>query len=259
MKQSLFVIALSMVAFVAGFTVSSSGQAERIQSTNQDPSANGRTTSTPTPCPPVDDFPRLIKDKCVTKFNGERIRLDYDTCVMHGDVPWAVDAAKITPLRSGGLLINLGDSLYRLDQSQHVIWRQPTPQTVFDYAYVESTNLIYGTAGDGIMFILNATTGKVELSDSRNGSAAYGFAQEYGDDMCLVTDNNVMYREKFRSYNVEPMKDAITCWRETKILWHLDFPPDAELVVNGKRILAVTKSKQAIYVKEITPPVAKSR
>jgi len=35
------------------------------------------------------------------------------------------------------------------------------------------------------------------------------------------------------------------------IEWHLDFPPDAELVVGGKRILAVTKSKQAIYANEI--------
>src|SRR5437667_2568087 len=45
----------------------------------------------------------------------------------------------------------------------------------------------------------------------------------------------------------------------TKILWHLDFHPDAELVVSGKRILAVTKSKKAIYLNEITPPPAKSK
>jgi len=54
------------------------------------------------------------------------------------------------------------------------------------------------------------------------------------------------------------MKDGITCWRGTEILWHLDFPPDAELVVNGKRILAVTRSKKAIYVNEIAPPQTKS-
>src|SRR5207245_3647824 len=89
--------------------------------------------------------------------------------------------------------------------------------------------------------------------DSRNGSAAYGVAQNYGDDMCLIIDNFVMYREKFRGDGIKPMNDGITCWRGTKILWHLDFPPDAELVVSGKRILAVTKSKKAIYVKEIDP------
>ena len=41
---------------------------------------------------------------------------------------------------------------------------------------------------------------------------------------------------------------------EGRIERHLDFPPDAELVMGGKRILAVTKSKQAIYVNEIVPP-----
>ena len=32
------------------------------------------------------------------------------------------------------------------------------------------------------------------------------------------------------------------------------FSSDAKLIVSGKRILAVTKSKQAIYVNEIIPP-----
>jgi len=76
--------------------------------------------------------------------------------------------------------------------------------------------------------------------------------------MCLVTDNFVMYREKFRSAKIEPMKDGLTCWQGNKILWHLDFPPDAQLVVNGKRILSVTKSKKSIYVNEINPPQTKS-
>ena len=256
MKQSLLVGLVSLLSFVGGLAVNWSSHAQESPSNQNAPTA--RATSTPNPCPEPDQFPRLIDDKYVTKFNGTRIELDYDTGVMSGDIPWAVDAAKVTPLKGGDVLVNLGDSLYRLNRQQHVVWRHPTAQTVFDYAYVESTNLVYGTAGDNIMFILNATTGKVESSDSRNGSAAYGVAVKYGDDMCLVTDNFVMYREKFRGDKIAPMNDGITCWRGTKILWHLDFPPDAELVVSGKRILAVTKSKKAIYVNEITPPQNKS-
>jgi len=254
MKKSVLVGLVSFLSVVAG-TVNSFSQTQKDRSNLNVPTG---ATSTPTPCPEPDSFPRLIDDKYVTKFNGTRINLDYDTGVMSGDIPWAVDAAKVSPLKGGDLLVNLGDSLYRINRQQHVVWRHPTPQTVFDYAYIESTNLIYGTAGDNIMFVLNATTGKEEFSDSRNGSAAYGVAVKYGDDMCLVTDNLVMYREKFRGDNLEPMKDGITCWRGTKILWHRDFPPDAELVVNGKRILAVTKSKKAIYVNEIMAPQIKS-
>jgi hypothetical protein len=255
MKKSVLVGLVSFLSFVGGIAVNSSSQTQKAPSNQSGPTE--RATSTPTRCPEPDPFPRLLDDKYVTKFNGARIDLDYDTGVMSGDIPWAVDAAKVTPLKGGDVLVNLGDSLYRLNR-QHVVWRHPTAQTVFDYAYIESTNLIYGTAGDNIMFILNATTGEVKSSDSRNGRAAYGVAKKYGDNMCLVTDNFVMYREGFRDKDIEPMKDGITCWRGAKILWHLDFPPDAELVVSGKRILAVTKSKKAIYIKEITPPQTKS-
>jgi hypothetical protein len=61
-----------------------------------------------------------------------------------------------------------------------------------------------------------------------------------------------MYREKDR--NIPPMNDGITCWRGTKALWHQDFPPDAELVVNGGKIFAVTKTKTALYLNEIHVP-----
>jgi hypothetical protein len=55
--------------------------------------------------------------------------------------------------------------------------------------FVAATNLVYGTIADNGMFILSAATGKELYRDSRNGSAAYGVAENYGDDMCLITDN----------------------------------------------------------------------
>ena len=186
MKRSVLVGLVSFLSVVAVLAVNSFSQTQKDGSNRNAPT---RANSTPTTCPELDSFPRLIDDKYVTKFNGTRINLDYDTGVMSGDIPWAVDAAKVSPLKGGDVLVNLGDSLYRINRQQHVVWRHPTPQTVFDYAYIESTNLVYGTAGDNIMFVLNATTGKEEFSDSRNGSAAYGVAVKYGDDMCLVTNN----------------------------------------------------------------------
>ncbi len=50
------------------------------------------------------------------------------------------------------------------------------------------------------------------------------------------------------------LNDGIGVWRGTKKLWHSDFPPDAELAVNDKRILAITKTTAGIYVKEIFAP-----
>jgi hypothetical protein len=256
MKKYAFVGFGILLSFFGGLTVSYSSHAEntaRSQSNVQVAPA----ISTPTPCLEPEESSQLLDDSYVTKFNGAAIDLGYDG-VGAEDVPWVVDSAKITPIGTGDMLVNMGDTLYRLDEQRYVIWSSPTGPAVFDYTYVESTNLIYTTAGDNIMVILNATTGAEEFITSRNGSAAYGVTEKYGDDMCLVTDNFVMYREKFRRDKIEPMKDGITCWRGTKILWRLDFPPDATLVVNGKRILAVTRSKKAVYVNEIFPPQAKS-
>lgn len=251
LKQILALIGLSIFSLAAGFTIRSSGQ---ISAPN--PTGSTNPIQSATPC--EDQFPKLIEDSYVTKFNGPRLTLKYESGVPLDEIPYSIDGAKVTQLASGDLLVNVGDTLYRLDNHQRIVWTYRERQLIVNYASVETTNLIYGTAFDNVMFILDATTGKLKFRDSRNGSAAYGVAEKYGDDMCLVTDYFVMYREKFRGTKIEPMKDGITCWRGTKILWHLDFPPDAELVVNGKRILAVTKSRKAIYINEIMPPQIKS-
>jgi hypothetical protein len=46
------------------------------------------------------------------------------------------------------------------------------------------------------------------------------------------------------------MKDDITAWRGTRVLWHADFPPDADLIINGTRIFGVTKTRTKVYVME---------
>ena len=259
MKRTLLILLFSLISFIAGFGLSSLRHSwlSHAQTSKVHPSVS----PSPSPTSPTnqtenaeDEFPRLIDDKYITKFNGTKLKLEYDSWGMEGDVPYMIDGAKITPSRDGGLLVHVGNILYKLDGNYQIVWKHEQTQIIFDYALVEATNLIYGTAGDNVMFILNATDGKEVHSDSRNGSAAYGVAQNYGNDMCLITDNFSIYREKGRDANIEPMKDGITCWRGAKGLWSQDFPPDAQLVVNGNRILAVTKTKTGIYVNDIGVP-----
>ena len=198
-----------------------------------------------------DELRGLIDDRYITKFNGTKLKLNHGSWAPAGDIPSFIQSAKILPLKTGGLLVGLEDTLYRLNQAYDVVWKYREGQGIDDYTLVESTGLVYGTAGDNVMFILDAVSGKKLHRDSRNGSAAYGVAENYGSDMCLVTDNFAIYREKARG--VQPMNDGLTCWRGEQALWHQDFPADAELVVNGSRILAVTKTKTGIYVNEIRP------
>ena len=121
------------------------------------------------------------------------------------------------------------------------------------FAYIPATGLVYATAGDNTMFILDASTGEDLFRDSRNGSAAYGAVLPYGEDVCLVMDALRGYRALYRG-GYEPTQDGVTAWRGTRMLWHRDVPPDAELQVAGSRIYAVTKTRSRILVREIKVP-----
>jgi hypothetical protein len=167
---------------------------------------------------------------------------------------YEIDAAKLIPLTSGRVLAGAGRTLVMLNSQKRVVWKYEVSQWLIDFDVVESTGLIYGTAGDNIMFILDISSGNELKAISRNGSAAYGQVKAYGRDACLITDNFWGYRDKVRDLDLEPMKDGIAAWRGTRLLWHIDFPPDAELIVNGKRIFGLTKTKTSVYVKEIFPP-----
>lgn len=77
--------------------------------------------------------------------------------------------------------------------------------------------------------------------------------ETYGNDECLVMDSFTFYRMGY-SGGGSPTQDGVTAWRGTKILWHRDVPPDAELQVVGKRIYAVTNTKTRMLVREIKVP-----
>jgi hypothetical protein len=224
------------------------------------PTPCGLDVTSRAPQPEEDEWPRLAEDaKWRPKLNGLKLPLDYESGVpAPEEIPHQVDSAKVHPLASGHLLVNYYDTLYRLDSEGREVWAHGEAQMIFDFAYVEATNLIYGTAGDNVMFILDAATGERVHAESRNGSAAYGVAVPYGRDQCLVKDNFVMYRMKAKDFNEasghEPMQDGITAWRGSEVLWHSDFPPDAEPLVVGEKIYAVTKTKSGIYIKPIAVP-----
>lgn len=191
------------------------------------------------------------------KMNGHRLNLKYKPRFESDFAD-----AKVTALSTGRMLVGIGHSLYMLDQNFQVQWKYEVPQMLFDYAIIESTRLIYGTAGDNNFFILDATTGKALHRESRNGSAAYGQVVPFGVDQCLVLDNFWGYRMKMsdselndpRWWTLEVMADGITAWRGTNELWKRDFPPDADLLVKGDKIYAITKTKTSIYIRKIEVP-----
>lgn len=164
--------------------------------------------------------------------------------------------AKVLPLASGRVLAAAGNTLYLLDGARpgRAVWRHTEPQPIFDFEHVAATGLVYVTAGDNHLLILEARTGRVLRRVSRNGAAAFGRTVGYGEDVCLVTEDNSGYRS---AHDITPpMSDGVSAWRGTKMLWHRELPPDSELRVSGERVFAVTKISSRVLVKEITPPPA---
>ena len=162
--------------------------------------------------------------------------------------------AKTSILTSGQMLVGTCDVLFSLDANKNVIWEHHVPAVLCDFVFIPSTGLIYATAGDNNMLILEASSGAVLVHESRNGAAAYGQVKAYGHDMCLVTDYNAGYRER---HDDPSEKDGVTLWRGTERLWSAELPPGADLIVKGTRILALTKTKEGIFIKNIAVPKVK--
>jgi hypothetical protein len=237
MKNTKTILILLTVITLSGALISSVSIFARRNSRSQE-SSTGRGQS--------------IKSK--GESNGTKLLLKYQ-CLDEG-VP---DPVQFLPLPSGSMLAGVCNTLYMLDTQRKVVWEYPVPQMLFDFTFIEATGLVYGTAGDNTMFILEASSGKELVFESRNGRAAYGVVKAYGSDQCLVTDYYGGYRENNPNPKTIPLTpDGITAWRGTKVLWHADFPADAELVVNGNKILAVSKTKDGIFVKEIEVPRGKN-
>ena len=158
--------------------------------------------------------------------------------------------ARIAWLPKRYRLVGLENHLFRIDSRRRVIWAHKEFQVLFDFAFVDSTGLVYVTAGDNNFFILDATTGEELHRESRNGSAAFGEVRPYGRDQCLVTDYNGGYRDR----NFRDMPDGVSAWRGVKMLWHREIPAEASIQVNGREIYAVYKRKGVTIRKRILPP-----
>jgi len=237
LKRQFFILLLLLVILATGAVHHSRSAVQDNRATNSNAPTN---------------FERNVaKKELKLDSTGVRIPINYE-CLDRD----CNDEAKVSVLTSGQVLIGICDVLFMLDANEKVVWEYNVPQLLLDFTFIPSTGLIYGTAGDNNMFILEASTGRELMQNGRNGSFAYGEVKPYGSDMCLITDNNWGYRERLSDPTI---MDGVTCWRGTDILWSMELPPGAELIVRGTRISTITESNGGIFIKEIAVPEAKSQ
>ncbi|HYE13742.1 MAG TPA: hypothetical protein VD968_04790 [Pyrinomonadaceae bacterium] len=76
----------------------------------------------------------------------------------------------------------------------------------------------------------------------------------YLKDQCLVLDELSGYREAYDGGEGPPMKDGVTAWQGTRMLWRAEAPPGAELQASGEKIFAVTKTSSKVLIEEVRVP-----
>jgi hypothetical protein len=113
-----------VVVTLALFVFLSSGLAFHLLGQNESNQARPpkAVALTPTPCQEEAEYPNIVHDKYITRFNGEKLDLRFDYFPTSEDNLFSIDGAKIVPLGDGGLLVNTSDTLYRFDKHRQVVW-----------------------------------------------------------------------------------------------------------------------------------------
>ena len=158
-------------------------------------------------------------------------------------------------LSADRMLVTVNDTVYLLNATKEVIW-----QTYLDLAappIVDSNGNIFGILGDLGHCSVNADTGEVSYfgRDIGGSHSYYTQIKPYKGNQYLVVENLQFYRDGNLCYPRCPMRsDVLHAWAGQKLLWSIDFPPNAELEVWGNKILAVTRQQHSIIVEQIEPP-----
>lgn len=153
-------------------------------------------------------------------------------------------------LSSTEFLIAVYDTLYKIDKNKKVKWKYEIGSDLIDFTYIKHNGLVYGTAHDNTMFILNVNTGEELERISRNGSLAFGQLVQY-KGLCLIVDNNWGYRDRLLDNSIE---DGLTAWIGTKDIWHIDIPPESTIVIKDDKIFALTINNGRISFKKLKQP-----
>ena len=154
---------------------------------------------------------------------------------------------KIDPvaLPDGRSLHAVGDMLYMIDASNHVLWEfSVEPAFIYDVT-TDCEGLIYLAVFDGSVGALN-NEGELIWSNFMNGSANYTQLERYQDGIL-----SVISMEAYRTTKGSDGGDILVFWRNREEVWRKPFPANARLNVLGDRIVGVRATKDGNEVTEV--------
>jgi hypothetical protein len=175
------------------------------------------------------------------------------------------DRVRPVALPDGRLLVSTFGTVYMLDASGKQLWKYVTDGETLtsEPAYNAETNEI-GIVGYDLLFVrLDAATGEEKWRAKTVGSATFISVAAYGRGFLVVVDM-IAYRQKAKEFKDPHIKgsdpDRLEYWGQTEDdAWTADFPIGARLLVNGKHIYSVLRTRDVMRLRELQPASGQRR
>jgi hypothetical protein len=177
---------------------------------------------------------------------------------------WPDERIRPVALPDGRLLLSRFGTVYMLDASGKQLWKYVIDGETLtsEPAYNAETNEI-GVVGYDLLFVrLDAATGEEKWRAKTVGGGVFISVAAYGRGFLVVVDMTA-YREKAKEFDPH-MKgtdpDRLEYWGQTEDDgWIADFPIGAQLLVNGKYIYCVRRTRDVVHLRELQPTSGQKR
>lgn len=171
--------------------------------------------------------------------------------VFHGRKrAWPVRKLRPVQIGDGRMIVSVLDTVYMLDADGKELWKYQNETLRSEPAFNPSTNEVAVVMYDLLAVRLDASTGQVKWKSNAVGRSSYASVAPYGSGFLVLIDMSG-YRNRLDSST----PDKLEYWGESeKTSWSISFPAQAELVVDGKRIYALSRTQDDLRLKEIHAP-----
>jgi len=159
-------------------------------------------------------------------------------------------------LPDGRLLLSRFGTVYMLDASGKQLWKYETDNDneslTAEPAYNAETNEVGIVGYDRFFARLDAATGKEKWRAKTVGGGVFINVAAY-DRGFLVLVDMTSYRQKWKDEHLKGSQpDRLEYWGPTEDdEWIADFPIGAQLLVNGKHIYSVRRSRGMVHLREL--------
>lgn len=167
---------------------------------------------------------------------------------------WGQEISQISPvaLPDGRIIITAGDTIYMIGRDSAVKWHySPGVPLTSQPAYREDRREIAIVGMDLTYQLIDADTGKMTWAAGAIGGRSVTTDVKAYRDGYLLVKSMEEYRSGSKQY--QPF-DRLSYYGPKEVVWSIDFPAGASLMIVGNRVYAVLYYSQAVSLQEVKVP-----